>query len=69
MSCAPASRIAEICAGNAACHLVKEAYAWDAAGNLSTHQKEGRYLETFTYGALNRLTEGKLAWANGVPVS
>ena len=69
MSCAPASRIAEICAGNAACHLVKEAYAWDAAGNLSTHQKEGRYLETFTYGALNRLTEGKLAWANGVPAS
>lgn len=66
---AQTGRIAEICAGNAACNLVKEAYAWDAAGNLSTHQKEGRYLETFTYDALNRLTEGRLAWANGVPVN
>lgn len=66
---AQTGRIAEICAGNAACNLVKEAYAWDAAGNLSTHQKEARYLETFTYDALNRLTEGKLAWANGVQVN
>ncbi|HCF2456845.1 TPA: VCBS repeat-containing protein [Pseudomonas aeruginosa] len=66
---AQTGRIAEICAGNAACNLVKEAYAWDAAGNLSTHQKEGRYLETFVYDALNRLTEGRLAWANGVPIN
>lgn len=66
---AQTGRIAEICAGNTACHLVKEAYAWDAAGNLSTHQKEGRYLETFSYDALDRLSEGRLAWANGVPVN
>lgn len=66
---AQTGRISEICAGTAACNVVKEAYAWDAAGNLSTRQKEGRYLETFTYDNLNRLSEGRLAWVNGVPVN
>ena len=62
-------RIAEICAGNAACNLMKEAYVWDAAGNLASHQKEGRYLEGFTYDSLNRVTEGRLTMANGVTVN
>ena len=62
-------RIAEICGGNTACNLVKEAYVWDAAGNLASHQKEGRYLEGFTYDSLNRVTEGRLTMANGVTVN
>ena len=62
-------RIAEICAGNAACNLMKEAYVWDAAGNLASHQKEGRYLEGFTYDSLNRVAEGRLTMANGVTVN
>ncbi|WP_448245172.1 FG-GAP-like repeat-containing protein [Pseudoxanthomonas mexicana] len=62
-------RIAEICAGNTACNLVKEGYVWDAAGNLASHQKEGRYLEGFTYDSLNRVTEGRLTMANGVTVN
>ena len=66
---AQTGRIAEICAGNASCSLVKEAYVWDAAGNLASHQKEGRYLEQFTYDSLNRVTEGRLTMANGVAVN
>lgn len=62
-------RTTNICAGNASCSLVNEAYVWDAAGNLASHQKEGRYLEGFTYDALNRVTEGRLTMANGVPVN
>ena len=62
-------RIAEICAGTSSCGLVKEAYAWDLAGNLSTHQKESRYLETFTYDNLNRMTEARLSMVNGVNVN
>jgi RHS repeat-associated protein len=59
-------RIATICAGNAACNLTNEAYGWDAAGNLSSHQKEQRYLEAFQYDALNRLVESKVLTQNGV---
>ena len=62
-------RIAEICAGNSSCNLVQEAYVWDAAGNLSSHQKEGRYLEQFTYDSLNRVVEGRLTMANGAYVN
>ena len=62
-------RTTNICAGNASCSLVNEAYVWDAAGNLASHQKEGRYLEGFTYDALNRVTEGRLTMANGVAVN
>ncbi|WP_368563150.1 toxin TcdB middle/N-terminal domain-containing protein [Pseudoxanthomonas sp. UTMC 1351] len=58
-------RIAQICAGDANCNLMQEGYAWDAAGNLSSHQKEGRYLESFTYDSLNRVIEGRLTMANG----
>jgi RHS repeat-associated protein len=58
-------RIASICAGNAACHLTNEVYGWDAAGNLSSQQKETRYLEAFTYDALNRLVESKVLTQNG----
>ena len=55
-----------LCAGLTSCNLVNELYAWDNAGNLSTQQKEGRYLETFTYDALNRLTHGYLDMVDGV---
>ncbi|SDQ92661.1 FG-GAP-like repeat-containing protein [Pseudoxanthomonas sp. CF125] len=63
---AQTGRIATICAGNTACNLTNEAYVWDAAGNLSSHQKEQRYLEAFTYDALNRLVESKMLIQNGV---
>lgn len=49
-----------LCAGVDSCDLVKELYSWDAAGNLSAQQKEGRYIEVFQYDALNRLTTGTL---------
>lgn len=62
-------RLTQICAGNTACNLVQEGYVWDAAGNLASHQKEGRYLEQFTYDSLNRVTEGKLTMANGITVN
>jgi RHS repeat-associated protein len=62
-------RIESICAGNAACHLTQEAYGWDAAGNLSSHQKDQRYLEGFTYDSLNRLVEGKVLTWNGASTS
>jgi RHS repeat-associated protein len=62
-------RLQRICAGDAACQLVNEAYAWDAAGNLSSRQKEARYLEVFAYDGLNRLTEAKLAIRNGATVN
>jgi RHS repeat-associated protein len=62
-------RITEICGGNSSCNLVQESYVWDAAGNLDSHQKEGRYLEQFTYDSLNRVTEGRLAMANGAVVN
>lgn len=63
---AQTGRIATICAGNVACNLTNEVYGWDAAGNLSSHQKEQRYLEAFTYDALNRLIESKVLTQNGV---
>jgi RHS repeat-associated protein len=63
---AQTGRIATICAGNTACNLTNEGYVWDAAGNLSSHQKEQRYLEAFTYDALNRLVESKVLIQNGV---
>lgn len=66
---AASGRIATLCGGNTACNLVNEAYAWDEAGNLSTHQKDIRYLEVFTYDSLNRLTLAKLAVQNGVTVN
>ena len=62
-------RITQLCVGAVNCALMKEDYVWDAAGNLASHQKEGRYLEQFTYDALNRVTEGKLTMANGVAVN
>ena len=58
-----------LCAGLTSCNLVNELYAWDNAGNLSTQQKEGRYAETFSYDALNRLTLGYLTMMDGVTVS
>ncbi|KRD39242.1 hypothetical protein ASE35_02430 [Lysobacter sp. Root916] len=62
-------RLESLCAGNAStCNLMKELYAWDAAGNLHTQQKENRYLETFTYDSLNRLVEGRQAMRDGVTV-
>jgi RHS repeat-associated protein len=66
---AQTGRVTEICAGNANCNLVKEGYVWDAVGNLASHQKEGRYLESFTYDSLNRVSEGRLTMANGVYVN
>ena len=62
-------RVTSICAGTSSCNLVQEAYVWDAAGNLASHQKEGRYLEQFTYDSLNRVTEGRLTMANGAAVN
>lgn len=63
-------RVAEICSGTSAgCNLVKEGYGWDLAGNLSTHSKETRYVETFTYDSLNRLRTTYLAQQDGVPVN
>jgi RHS repeat-associated protein len=60
-------RVKGICAGNAAsCNLMDEGYGWDGAGNLSSHQKETRYLETFTYDDLNRLRESRRTISNGV---
>ena len=58
-----------LCAGTNNCDLVNELYAWDAAGNLSTQQKEGRYAQTFQYDALNRLTHGYLTMRNGLVVN
>lgn len=55
-----------LCAGATSCNLVNELYAWDNAGNLSTQQKEGRYLETFSYDNLNRLTNAYLTMVDGV---
>ena len=53
-------RLERICADKpgtgGACDLVDERYAWDKAGNLHTRQKETRYVETFQYDVLNRLT-------------
>lgn len=60
-------RIFSLCGGNqVTCNLMSEAYAWDKAGNLSTHQKENRYAELFTYDSLNRLTEARMNMRNGV---
>ena len=58
-------RISTLCSGNTSCNLTNEAYGWDAAGNLSSHQKEGRYLEAFQYDSLNRLIEAKVLTQNG----
>ena len=66
---ADTGRIASICAGNTGCSLVNEQYGWDAAGNLTSHLKEQRYLETFTYDALNRLMTGTLLMRDGVTVN
>ncbi|MHC9084873.1 toxin TcdB middle/N-terminal domain-containing protein [Luteimonas sp. RIT-PG2_3] len=62
-------RLATICAGGSQCNLVNEGYGWDAAGNLSSHLKEQRYLESFSYDSLNRLIEGKLLMRDGVTVN
>jgi RHS repeat-associated protein len=62
-------RVTQLCAdkpGGADCQLVNEQYAWDKAGNLHTHQKEGRYLEGFDYDSLNRLTTATIEIRNGV---
>ena len=66
---ADTGRVASICAGNGSCNLVNEQYGWDAAGNLSSHLKEQRYLETFTYDDLNRLSTGTLMMRDGVTVN
>lgn len=67
---ADTGRIAGICAGNqATCNLMDEGYAWDAAGNLSAHQKETRYLEAFTYDNINRLARASVLMFNGLPDS
>ncbi|WP_242113414.1 RHS repeat-associated core domain-containing protein, partial [Luteimonas aquatica] len=62
-------RISEICAGGASCNLVKEGYGWDAVGNLTTQQKEDRYLEGYAYDSLNRLSSGTLLMQGGVTVN
>jgi len=67
---ADTGRVSGVCAGDAqTCNLMDEGYAWDAAGNLHTHVKETRYMETFTYDALNRLSSAKLAIRNGQTVN
>ena len=66
---AETGRVASICAGNSGCSLVNEQYGWDAAGNLSSHLKEQRYLEVFTYDDLNRLSAGTLLMRDGVTVN
>ena len=66
---ATSGRLTQICAGTTSCNLVQESYVWDGAGNLASHQKEGRYLEQFTYDSLNRVTEGRLTMANGITVN
>lgn len=58
-------RLATLCAGNTACHLVGEEYAWDANGNLLSQLKEGRYLEAFEYDRLNRLTRSTASVGGG----
>jgi RHS repeat-associated protein len=58
-----------ICAGTTSCNLMNEGYGWDANGNLHTQQKEGRYLEQFTYDDLNRLKEARLAMQDGITVN
>ncbi|WP_202844157.1 toxin TcdB middle/N-terminal domain-containing protein [Luteimonas saliphila] len=59
-------RISGICAGNAAtCGLMDEGYAWDAAGNLTTTQKETRYLEVYSYDNLSRLTLARATMVAG----
>jgi len=63
---ARSGRAAGICAGNATtCNLMDEGYGWDAAGNLSTTQKETRYLEVYTYDNLSRLTLARATMING----
>lgn len=66
---AQTGRIASICAGNISCNLTNEGYGWDGAGNLSSHQKETRYLEAFQYDALNRVVEAKVLTQNGMAVN
>lgn len=66
---ATTGRISQICAGNSSCSLVNEQYGWDGAGNLSSHLKEQRYLESFTYDNLNRLHTGGLLMRDGVTVN
>ncbi len=61
-------RVERICAdkpGGSDCELVQEGYGWDKAGNLTSHQKEGRYLEGFEYDSLNRLWAGYALSTNG----
>ncbi|MGY0651179.1 RHS repeat domain-containing protein [Luteimonas sp. A537] len=48
-----------------ACDLVDEGYAWDKAGNLHTRQKDTRYIESFQYDWLNRLSHGYASVAGG----
>lgn len=66
---ADTGRVARICAGNGSCQLTDERYGWDAAGNLSSHVKESRYLEQFAYDSLDRLTESRLLTRNGQAVN
>jgi hypothetical protein len=61
--------MSSICARSSGCSLVNEQYGWVAAGNLSSHLKEQRYLETFTYDSLNRLSSGTLLMRDGVTVN
>lgn len=62
-------RLERICSdkpgSGGACDLVDEQYAWDQAGNLHTRQKETRYLETFQYDTLNRLSHGYASVGGG----
>lgn len=61
------ARLGLFCAG-ANCTLVDEAYGWDAAGDLHTQRKEGRYLEAFTYDPVDRLVESRLLMRDGTTV-
>jgi RHS repeat-associated protein len=66
---AQSGRLFTLCAGNASCSLVNEGYAWDAAGNLNSHTKDGRYFEEFAYDSLNRLSSGTLLYEDGIAVN
>jgi len=64
---ARSGRLHTLCAGQSGtCALVNESYVWDAAGNMNLRVKDNRYQETFTYDALNRLTQATVTVHNGV---
>src|SRR5690606_3724463 len=45
--------------------LQSEVYTWDAAGNLTSRDKPGQYVESFLYDNLHRLTHANLTTPQG----